>query len=71
MARQRLHFFVIAALASLAVGCSSIQKSPETPEQKQLRQHVAVLASDGFEGRLPGTPGYERAGNYVADVMRP
>ncbi|MEM1409603.1 MAG: M28 family peptidase, partial [Pseudomonadota bacterium] len=70
MARQRLHFFVIAALASLAVGCSSIQKSPETPEQKQLRQHVAVLASDGFEGRLPGTPGYERAGNYVADVMR-
>ncbi|AFU97538.1 M28 family metallopeptidase [Simiduia agarivorans] len=32
----------------------------------RLHQHVAVLASDEFEGRAPATPGEEKTVNYLA-----
>ncbi|MEX0645121.1 MAG: M28 family metallopeptidase, partial [Parvularculaceae bacterium] len=31
-----------------------------------LRRHIAILASDEFEGRAPTTPGGEKTRNYVA-----
>jgi hypothetical protein len=36
-----------------------------TAEQRWMR-HVEVLAADDMEGRLTGTPGYDRAAAYVA-----
>jgi Tol biopolymer transport system component len=35
-----------------------------------LRWHVATLASDEMQGRLAGTPGEQRATQYVADVFK-
>ncbi|MEZ5927118.1 MAG: M28 family metallopeptidase [Parvularculaceae bacterium] len=31
-----------------------------------LRRHIAMLASDDFEGRAPGTPGGEKTRDYIA-----
>ena len=35
--------------------------------EADLRGHIAVLASDAFEGRAPGTPGGDKAVAYIAD----
>lgn len=39
---------------------------PATPEEAQLKAHVAFLASDALRGREPGTPEYDIAAEYVA-----
>jgi hypothetical protein len=36
----------------------------------ELERHVRVLASDAFEGRETGTPGGQRAANYLARVLK-
>lgn len=33
--------------------------------EKDLRQHIEILASDAFEGRTPGTPGEQKTVDYV------
>lgn len=38
--------------------------------EADLRRHVETLASDAMEGRLTGTPGGERAANYVAAAFK-
>ncbi|NNG17415.1 MAG: peptidase M28, partial [Gemmatimonadales bacterium] len=35
-----------------------------------LAAHIQVLASDGFEGRAPATPGEEKTINYLADEFQ-
>jgi Zn-dependent M28 family amino/carboxypeptidase len=35
-----------------------------------ILSHIRVLASDEFEGRLPGTPGEERTVNYLIEQFR-
>jgi hypothetical protein len=35
-------------------------------DEQSLRKHVAVLGSDAFEGRFPGTRGGDRAAGYIA-----
>lgn len=37
-----------------------------SPEAASWWSHVEYLASDALEGRLPGTPGYTKAAQYVA-----
>ena len=39
----------------------------DPPATERWWSHVKVLADDGMEGRLAGTPGYDRAAAYVAD----
>ncbi|NKF21778.1 M28 family peptidase [Solimonas sp. C16B3] len=39
-----------------------------TPDQ--ILQHIKVLASDDFEGRLPGTPGGRKAVAYIMDQFK-
>jgi Zn-dependent M28 family amino/carboxypeptidase len=36
------------------------------PDGARWWSHIAVLASDAYEGRLTGTPGYLKAADYVA-----
>ena len=50
-----------AVLLSLPVQASAAA----TPAERWMA-HVKVLADDGMEGRLTGTPGYDRAAAYVA-----
>jgi hypothetical protein len=58
--------FLLPLLPLLALaGCATTP--PPTPEQRAERwwQDVAALADDGMEGRLTGTPGYQRAADHV------
>jgi len=43
-----------------------VEAASETAEiEAMLHQHIAVLASDAFEGRAPATPGEEKTINYL------
>lgn len=35
-----------------------------------IRKHIAILASDSFEGRATGSRGYEKAANYVSKYFK-
>lgn len=56
----------ILGLAALLCSTSVLAQSI-TPQM--LRDHVAVLASDAYEGREPGTAGGDRAEAYVLQVF--
>ena len=36
-------------------------------KESDIREHIAVLASDDFEGRAPGTAGEDKTINYIAE----
>jgi len=57
----KLPLAVLAAL--VAAGSASAADIPAT---ERWWAHVKVLADDDMEGRLAGTPGYDRAAAYVA-----
>ncbi len=42
----------------------------QTITAEQLRQHLTILASDDFEGREAGTPGNDKAAEYLADQFQ-
>ncbi|MEP9402916.1 M28 family peptidase [Sphingomonas silueang] len=62
MSHRTISAAVVALLASTAASAQTI-----TPAD--LRGHVAVLASDAYEGREPGTAGGERAEAYVLQAF--
>ncbi|MBI1365506.1 MAG: M28 family peptidase [Alphaproteobacteria bacterium] len=79
------HLNLIAALSALALiaGCGkSGEKAkeaaavPATTETSpditgaDLKKHIAMLASDDFEGRAPMTPGGKKARDYIAAQMK-
>ncbi len=39
----------------------------ESVNPDDIRSHIAVLADDSLKGRLPGTPEYKQAMDYVVD----
>lgn len=44
----------------------NILESTDRISGVDIRKHIAVLASDSFEGRATGSSGYEKAANYVS-----
>lgn len=56
----------ILGLAALLCSTSAFAQSITPP---MLRDHVAVLASDAYEGREPGTAGGDRAEAYVLQAF--
>lgn len=42
----------------------------DTQLKEKLTQHIALLASDGFEGREVGTPGEKLARDYIVDQFQ-
>ncbi|MFS0738362.1 M28 family metallopeptidase [Sphingomonas sp. 1P06PA] len=58
----RLLFLMLCALAAAPLHAE--------PRADAWWKHVAVLADDKMEGRLTGTPGYDRAAAYVAGRFR-
>jgi Zn-dependent M28 family amino/carboxypeptidase len=59
----------LAALGLLAA--SAFAAPPELHiDGKAILKHIEVLASDDFEGRLPGSPGEEKTVAYLTDQFR-
>lgn len=63
--------FVILALLALA-GCATTRSEPLSREQRAAAwwSDVTMLSSDAMEGRLTGTPGYDRAAAFVVERLR-
>ena len=57
----------ILGLAALLLSTTPAFAQSITP--KMLRDHVAILAGDAYEGREPGTPGGDRAEAYVLQAF--
>ena len=54
-------------LFALLSACATPQLAPPPPvDEAEMRATIGVLASDSFEGRLPGTPGGDKAAAYIA-----
>jgi Zn-dependent M28 family amino/carboxypeptidase len=61
-------FAALTLLGAPLIGCSddSANMTLDTAEVEAiLHQHIAVLASDEYEGRAPATPGEEKTINYL------
>jgi len=57
------------ALAALLLTTVAAAPAPD-PSGERWWSHIAEIASDRYEGRLTGTPGYDRAAAYVAGQFR-
>ena len=57
-----------ALLLTLALaGCATTGRVADHPvTEAELREHIAVLASDRFEGRKPGTPSASLTTDYIS-----
>ncbi|MGA9580723.1 MAG: M28 family metallopeptidase [Allosphingosinicella sp.] len=63
----------LAALFALflAAGCATIPEPPTAAERAgRWWADVSTLAADDMEGRLTGTPGYQRAADYVVSQLK-
>ena len=58
--------------AALVAGCATVpSSSPVSPiAEPELRATIATLASDQFEGRMPGTAGEAKTIAYIASRFR-
>jgi hypothetical protein len=63
MFKQSVIFIAVFALINL--GCSA-----QRIDEKKIRQHIKVLASDSLEGRGTGTAGEKLALSYIQDQFR-
>lgn len=60
---------VIVALLSLTFACSPKDEAP-TFSEKTFEQHIATLASDDFQGRMPFTEGETRTIAYLEEQFK-
>jgi len=58
---------VAAAIAALPFSATAAQPTKDT---SAWWGHIKVLASNGYEGRLTGSPGYYKAARYVAGKFK-
>ncbi len=60
----------ITLILTILSGCANfVQKNPEIT-QKELKQHIDILASDKFEGRATGSAGDSLAAAYIAKQLK-
>ena len=79
MATKLLTISMAALLAACATQTPVVAPvAPPRPDDaalasvtaEDLLQHVRVLSSDAFEGRLPGTPGEDKTVAYLTEQFR-
>ena len=58
------------SILTVAVSVAVLAQQPAQFSTERLRIHVTHLASDELEGRRTGTPGAERAGQYIAKEFK-
>jgi hypothetical protein len=68
MSRRFVAAFAAAFLLPSAGASAQRRDTPVT--ERQLMRHIEVLASDAFEGRLPGTEGETRTTAYIVEQLR-
>jgi Zn-dependent M28 family amino/carboxypeptidase len=56
------------AVASLDLP-AGVETAAEAIHEEAIRDHIAALSSDEFEGRAPASPGDEKARQYLQDAM--
>lgn len=49
---------------------AKVEEAPSPLTREFLRTHTRALSDDSFEGRLPGTPGGEKAVGYIIAQMK-
>ncbi len=54
------------SILTIAISIAVLAQQPAQLSADRLRTHVTYLASDALEGRRTGTPGAERAAQYIA-----
>lgn len=69
MRRHHKKFTVLSALLALLVSISSAQAPSRKDVGTQWWNHVKVLADDNMEGRDTGSPGFQRAAEYVVSKL--
>ncbi|HEY8569782.1 M28 family metallopeptidase [Microbulbifer sp.] len=70
-AQQPADIAATAETATTSQPTLSAEEQAEVAElAKDLHKHIAVLASDKFEGRAPATKGEELTVNYLADEFK-
>ena len=71
MTRAHLRLAAVAALALVAADTPEIPEAAlDRIDARGMLRHIAVLASDAFEGRGPGTPGETRTVAYLTEQFR-
>lgn len=76
---RKIAFSTISALAILTAGCGN-SNTPVVPDnfldvyqnisESELREHVKILSSDEFEGRLPTTIGETKTLDYLTSHFK-
>lgn len=66
--RHYLNRFLI--ILTLVFSFSGSLVAQQRPSGENAKSYVAYLASDALEGRDTGTPGFEKAANWVAEKFR-
>lgn len=72
-----MKFYLYALLSSFVLSCNSTQQVSDTKKTnvdyantitaENLREHLYIYAGDAMEGRMTGTPGQQRASEYIRD----
>ena len=60
----------LLAFSLLLAACATTRAPTQAERAERWWGDVAVLADDKMEGRLTGTPGYQRAADYVVSQAR-
>lgn len=63
---RRRAISVLALAAAVSPLAAVAQDKPAPISESEVREHIAVLASDNFEGRAPGTSGETKTLDYLA-----
>ncbi|HET6890952.1 MAG TPA: M20/M25/M40 family metallo-hydrolase, partial [Pyrinomonadaceae bacterium] len=64
------HRICLYSILSITVSIAVLAQQPAQPSTDRLRSHVKYLASDELEGRRTGTPGAQRAAQYIAEEFK-
>jgi Peptidase family M28/PDZ domain/PA domain len=67
---HRLFAVVLALILPLGLGALAGQPAGPSIDSARYLAHVRYLASDELQGRGNGSPGLERAGDYIAAALR-
>src|SRR4030095_7108440 len=70
MKSKSLAVFCLGLAAGIAAAAQSPQSAGLTAEGNAWWAHVQFLADDALEGRNVGTPGYEKAVDYVESQFK-